>query len=107
MLGHRFNLQSIAGVKDQALPQLWHRSQWQLGSDSWPGKSICHRLTEKEKKKSDSQRTMSLGRTAFCEPHTIGPHDPGSGTFLKELMVDGFSSFYSLHDLNNICGGFL
>ena len=29
-------------VKDRALPQL------QLGSDPWPGNSICHRAAKKE-----------------------------------------------------------
>ena len=40
-------------VKDLVLPQLRLRSLLQLGSDPWPGNSICHRAakTEKEKKK--------------------------------------------------------
>ena len=40
-------------VKDLALLQLQHRSQlWPLwlGSDPWPGNSICHRVAKKESK---------------------------------------------------------
>ena len=33
-------------VKDPVLLQLW------LGSDPWPGNSICHRVAKKRKKKS-------------------------------------------------------
>ena len=33
-------------VKDLALPQLWLRSQLRLGSDPWPGNSICLRVVK-------------------------------------------------------------
>ena len=38
-------------IKDPALLQQWHRLQLQLGSDPWPGNSICYRVSKKEKKK--------------------------------------------------------
>ena len=37
-------------VKGLALPQLECRWKLGLGSDPWPGNSMCHRVTEKEKK---------------------------------------------------------
>ena len=36
-------------VKDLGLPQLWLRLQLWLGSDPWPGSSICLRAAEKLK----------------------------------------------------------
>ena len=30
-------------IKDPALPKLWHRLQLWIGSDPWPGKSLCHK----------------------------------------------------------------
>ena len=39
-------------VKSQVLPQLWLRSKLWLGSDPWPGNSICCRVDKKEKKKN-------------------------------------------------------
>ena len=42
--GHRLDPQpGTVGYKDPALLLLWHRSQLCLGSDPWPGDSICHR----------------------------------------------------------------
>ena len=38
-------------VKDPALPQLWRRAQRQLGSDPWPGNSMCCGAATREKKK--------------------------------------------------------
>ena len=35
-------------VKDPALLQPWCRLQLWLGSDPWPGNSICHRAAKKE-----------------------------------------------------------
>ena len=44
---------SIPGLaqwaKDLALPRLWLRSQLPLGSDPWPGNSICRRVATKKK----------------------------------------------------------
>ena len=42
-------------AKDLALPELrlQLRSQLQLGSDPWPGNSICHGAAKKEKKKKE------------------------------------------------------
>ena len=49
-------------VQGLVLPQLWHRSQQQLGSESWPGNSTCHKVAKKEKKKflemKDNEDTM-------------------------------------------------
>ena len=36
-----------SGLKDQALLQVWHRSQQQLGSSPWPRNSICHWAAKK------------------------------------------------------------
>ena len=48
-------------VKDPMLPQLWLRSKLRLGSDPWPGSSMClgaaqngEERKEKEKKKKDA-----------------------------------------------------
>ena len=38
-------------VKDLVLPQLQCRLPLQLGSDPWPGNSMCCRAAKKEKKK--------------------------------------------------------
>lgn len=35
--------------KDPALPQLWHRLQWQLKSAPWPGNSVSCEVAKKEK----------------------------------------------------------
>ena len=43
-----------AVVKDLVLPQLWHRSQLWLGSDSWPANSIWHGVAKKRGKKKAS-----------------------------------------------------
>ena len=37
-------------VEDPVLPQLWRRSQLQLGSDPWLGTSICHGVVKNENK---------------------------------------------------------
>ena len=37
--------------KDLALSQLQHKSKLWLGSDPWPGKSICQGVAKKEKKR--------------------------------------------------------
>ena len=53
-LGCRFDPWPGTRGKDAALPQLWCRLQLQLGSDPWPGNSICLRVAKKvegEKKK--------------------------------------------------------
>ena len=39
-----------SALKNLALPQLRHRSQLQLGSNTWPGNSICRRVAKKRKK---------------------------------------------------------
>ena len=38
-------------IKGLALPQLQVRSELWLGTDPWPGDSICHRAAKKEKQK--------------------------------------------------------
>ena len=40
-------------VKDLVLPQLWHRSQLQLGSIPGPGTSICCKCGQKNPLKTD------------------------------------------------------
>ena len=42
-------------VKDLALPQLWCRSQLHLGTDPWPGNTICHGAAQKEREKEDEE----------------------------------------------------
>ena len=49
-----------SGFKDPGLLQLWHRLQLQLGSDPWPGNSLCCRAAKKEKKKKESFFKFSL-----------------------------------------------
>lgn len=49
--GTRLKVQSLERwVKDLTLPQLWRRSQQQLGYIPWLGNSICLRVVKKEKK---------------------------------------------------------
>ena len=38
-------------VKDLASPQLWLRLQLWLGSDPWPGNSMCQGMAKKKKEK--------------------------------------------------------
>ena len=52
-LGCQLHLSLAQWVKDPVLPQLHLRSQLQLGSDPWPGNSICHRAAKKKKKKKN------------------------------------------------------
>ena len=40
-------------VKDLVLPQLWLRSQLQLGSDPWPGSSISCGAAKNENKQTN------------------------------------------------------
>ena len=42
-----FDAQPGSGLKDLALPQLWHRSQLQLRSSPWSRTSICHGYNHK------------------------------------------------------------
>ena len=44
-----------SGLMGLALPQLQHRSQLWLGSDPWPGNSICCGADKKEKKSSNNK----------------------------------------------------
>ena len=44
------SLAQCNGLKDLALPQLWHRLHLWLGSDPWPRNSICHGVAKEEKK---------------------------------------------------------
>ena len=45
-----------AVVKGLALPQLWRRSQLQLGSDLWPGNPIRHGAAKKENEEKEAHR---------------------------------------------------
>ena len=40
-----------SGLKHLALLHLWYGSQLRIGSDPWPGNSICQEAAKKEKKK--------------------------------------------------------
>ena len=52
--GCRFNSQPcIVRLKDPVLPQPWHRSQLQLGSDPWPRNSIMSWEAKKGKTKQN------------------------------------------------------
>ena len=51
VLGHRFDPWLAHWVKDLVLPQLWLRSRLCLGSDPWPGSSMCLWAAKNEKKK--------------------------------------------------------
>jgi len=48
-----------SGSKDPALLKLWYRSKLQLGSDPWPGNSICC-WTAKNKKRSRCEFFLCL-----------------------------------------------
>ena len=50
-LGHRFDAWPGTGV---GLPQLWHGLQQQLGSDPWPGNSMCRRAAKKGKEQKEA-----------------------------------------------------
>ena len=58
VLGRRF---------DPALPQLQHRLQLGLGSDSWPGNSICLGVAKKEKKKTTTTTTKNRYMSEFVD----------------------------------------
>ena len=47
----------VQWVRDLTLPQLWHRSQLQLGFDPWPGWELPHAMgvAKKKKKKEEKQ----------------------------------------------------
>ena len=49
-------------LKDPALTQLWCRSQLRLGSDPWPGNSICCQVAKKKKEK---EKKCTLKMTYF------------------------------------------
>ena len=51
-LGCRFNPWLAQWVRHLALLELWLGSQLQLGSDPWPGNSICHGVAKKGKRKN-------------------------------------------------------
>ena len=59
--GQRFPPQAQhSGLKDQALPQLWRRSQMQLRSDPWPRNSICHGVA-----KTKQTATVKIQNSVF------------------------------------------
>ena len=47
-----------SGLKDPGLLQLQHRLQLQLGSDPWPGNSICCRVAKKERKNNNKKKKL-------------------------------------------------
>ena len=49
VLGDRFHPKPAQWVKDPVSPQLWLRSQLRLGSDPWPGNSVCCEGAKKER----------------------------------------------------------
>ena len=55
------------GVKDQALPHLWHMSQLCLGYDAWLGDSICFGAAKKGKKKKKKKKAgwWSVGQAGL------------------------------------------
>ena len=54
----------VLWVKDLVLLQLRLRSQLLLGSDSWPGNSICQGVAKKGKKKKEGRLRDRLPRTS-------------------------------------------
>ena len=56
----RFNPSPAQWVKDPALLQLRLRLRLQLGSDPWPGSSICQGAAKNEKEKKKKNRTHRL-----------------------------------------------
>ena len=51
-------------VKVPALLQLQHRLQLLLGSDPWPGNSICHGVAKKKRKR---QKKCKVGRSLVAQ----------------------------------------
>ena len=45
----------VQWFKDLLMLQQWLRSRLQLGSDPWPGNSICHRVAKKKKRKQKTK----------------------------------------------------
>ena len=88
-LGKRWDAGSIPSptqwVKDLVLQQLQFRSQLWLGSDPWPGKSICHRADKKEWKRSHEWWRSVAGRQIL--DIDVGLHD-----ILIELLGEGDES---------------
>ena len=58
-------------VKDPALPLLRLRVQLWLGSDPWPGNSICHGTAKKEKKKKKQIMCYLLWKALLNSPVTV------------------------------------
>ena len=50
------------GLKDPELPNLQHRLQPWLGSDPWPGNSICCGVVRKKNKKQNKQTNKKPGK---------------------------------------------
>ena len=46
-------------LKDMMLPQLWHRSQLQVGFDSWSGNSIRYGVEKKKKEEEEEEEKRS------------------------------------------------
>ena len=78
------SLAGNSGLKDPALPQLWHRWRVWLRFDPWPRNSICCGVTkiktkiEKQTKKPKIQKHLSLSFfvvfcfVLFCFCHALG-----------------------------------
>ena len=87
-------------VKDPVLPQLWCRFQLRLGSDPWPGKSICRKAAKRENKTKQLHRSkavpQSLLHTVFQFKETA-PYPEGLScwflSFLSFFLLFFFLSF--------------
>lgn len=78
-----------SGLKDPALLQLQHRLQLWLGSDSWPGNSICHQEAKKKKEKyslTAAKMTPRLLGVSHLYPVSY-PHRKGITCFLGRSPV--------------------
>ena len=83
-------------LKHPALLQLWHRSHLQLGSDPWPGNSICRGAVEKGKKnpqilcKLHYNKTCLPLKTLMCKSinrEREACHKMMKGTFHGEYLI--------------------
>ena len=76
-------------LKDLVLQPLWFRSKLQLGSDPWPGNSICCRAAKKEKKKERKKKEAALSSHEFA----ISQHYPTSApSLIMESILPDKSS---------------
>ena len=81
------------GLKDQVLPRLWCRSQRWLGSDPWPGNSICCAAAKKEKPEEINEKSW---KTTGCLIPSLREHNNKDYNNHKASFLLFFSSFFNV-----------